>query len=43
MKDFYRTQGAEAAVMNGKEFRDFINAERAKWGQIIKAGNIKES
>jgi tripartite-type tricarboxylate transporter receptor subunit TctC len=43
MKDFYRTQGAEAAVMNGKEFRAFINAERAKWGQIVKAGNIKES
>ena len=43
IKEFFKTQGAEAAVMNPKEFRTFINAERAKWGQIVKSANIKES
>ncbi len=43
IKDFFKTQGAEAALMNGAEFRAFINGERAKWGQIVKSANIKES
>lgn len=43
MKDFFKTQGAEAALMSPKEFRSFINSERAKWGQIVKSANIKES
>jgi tripartite-type tricarboxylate transporter receptor subunit TctC len=43
MRDFFRTQGAESAVMNPGEFRAFIKAERMKWGQIVKSANIKES
>lgn len=41
IKEFFKTQGAGAALMNPKEFRAFINSERTKWGQIVKSANIK--
>jgi tripartite-type tricarboxylate transporter receptor subunit TctC len=40
LKEFFKSQGAEPALMNPKKFKTFINAERAKWGQIVKSAHI---
>lgn len=41
MKNFILSQGAEPALMDPAKFGGYINAERIKWGKVIKAANIK--
>ena len=33
--------GAEAAPSSADEFGHFLSAELAKWGRVVKAGNIQ--
>lgn len=41
MSDWLSRQGAEAASWSAEEFRDFVNAEIAKFGKIIKEAGVK--
>jgi tripartite-type tricarboxylate transporter receptor subunit TctC len=41
MKKVLEDQGAEAQLMGPAEFGKFIEEETAKWGKVVKAGNIK--
>jgi tripartite-type tricarboxylate transporter receptor subunit TctC len=41
MQNFMASQGAEPALMGPDEFRAYIKADMAKWGQVIKAAGIK--
>jgi len=40
-KQMFEKQGAEADLLGPAEFIKFIQSETAKWGKVIKEGNIK--
>jgi len=40
-KKMFAMQGAEADLLGPAEFTKFIETETAKWGKVIKEGNIK--
>jgi len=40
LKEF-ELEGAAPVAMTSAEFADFVKAEIAKWGKVVKAGNIK--
>jgi tripartite-type tricarboxylate transporter receptor subunit TctC len=40
-KKTFEAQGGEADLLGPAEFAKFIEAENAKWGKIVKEGNIK--
>jgi tripartite-type tricarboxylate transporter receptor subunit TctC len=37
----FEDQGAEAEIHGPAEFGKFVEAETAKWGKVVKQGNIK--
>jgi tripartite-type tricarboxylate transporter receptor subunit TctC len=41
MKDQLERQGVEARGTTPKEFADFIRAELAKWGKVVKDSGAK--
>ena len=41
IKKVFEDQGAEMELMGSTEFGKFIEEETAKWGKVIKEGNIK--
>jgi tripartite-type tricarboxylate transporter receptor subunit TctC len=41
MKKFLLTQGAEPMIMDPAKFGEFLRAETAKWGKVVKAAHLK--
>ena len=41
IKDAWTGLGAEVPTLNGKAFGDFVTAEIKRWGDVVKAANIK--
>lgn len=40
-KKIFEAQGAEMELIGGAEFGKFIEEDTAKWGKVVKEGNIK--
>lgn len=41
MKEAFEKQGSDVDLMGSAEFGKFMEAETAKWGKVVKEGNIK--
>ena len=41
MKKFLASVGAEPALMNPKEFGDYLKVDTERWAKVVKAANLK--
>ena len=41
IKDAWAGLGAETPTLVGKAFGDFVAAETKRWGEVVKAANVK--
>ena len=41
VKDFFAKQGFEVGATTPPQFKDFVTKEVVRWGEIVKAGNVK--
>ena len=41
VKDFFAAQGFEVGATTPAEFTSFVGSEIKRWGEIVKAGNVK--
>ncbi|WP_084267753.1 Bug family tripartite tricarboxylate transporter substrate binding protein [Azohydromonas lata] len=41
MKESWNGLGADTPTLTGKAFHDFVQAETKRWGEVVKAANVK--